>query len=167
MSTQTIEAENETLAADGTTIPPGYNLAIYGPFTAPQRVMDGAGNGSALYVGPGRVGIGTPTPEYRLSVEGDHTLAQLRSLSGEASLQFTNAVDNVRWAIGSGGIESAPNAPAFFLWNDKTTTFSFVATPTALKLNQVHMPDLALPPADAQLKGVVVDTRTGKLYRQP
>lgn len=167
MSTQTNETENETLAA-GDPIPPSYNLAIYGPFTAPQRVMDGAGNGSALYVGPGRVGIGTPTPEFRLSVEGDHTIAQLRSLSGEANLVFTNAVDNVRWAIGSGGA-AAVNAgePAFFVWNDRNQEFSFVATPTQLQLYKVHLPQLPVAPATGSFKPVVVDTNSGKLYMQP
>lgn len=164
MSTQT----TENAAATAEAGLPVLDLAIAAPLSAgPQQVMDQQGNGSALYIGPGRVGIGTATPEVRLTVEGEHSIAQLRSLSGEANLQFTNAVDNVRWAIGSGGIESTPKDPTFFLWNDRTGTFSFVATPSILKLHKVHIPDLPVAPENHPFKAVVVDPVSGKLYRQP
>ena len=97
---------------------PAIELALQQPLTSGvQQVYDEDGNPSALYVGTSAVGVGTSAPAFPLSVAGNpgtDSLFQVHSQGVEASIEFLNDTDNLRWHMGSG---SGTGQNSFFLWN--------------------------------------------------
>ncbi|HEX9938401.1 MAG TPA: hypothetical protein VGB15_14795 [Longimicrobium sp.] len=166
MSTQANDGSAPSPATDESIYP--FPLGIFQPLSdTVQQVVDIGGTGSELYIGTGRVGIGTATPEMALVVQSVDTMVQLQSQSGEASMEFINT-DGVHWHLGSGGGQGA-GPGAFFLWNN-VNAFSLVATATALQLfGAVAMPNLPSANSSASpgnLCAVLIDPQTGQLYVQ-
>lgn len=160
-STQT----TENSAATAQAAPPPIELGIAAPLTdGPQQVMDEQGNPSALYVGPGRVGINT-APGFPLTVYGADCSAQVQTATAEASMEFL-CNDGMHWHIGSG---SGAGPETFFIWNP-TSAFSLIAKPGAVTIfGNVQMPNLpaaVTAPGNATLVSLLIDPATGTVYQQ-
>ncbi|HEX8694724.1 MAG TPA: hypothetical protein VF746_20025 [Longimicrobium sp.] len=147
-----------------------------------QQVQDEQGNSTLLFLGSGNVGVGTASPDFIFTVQGDpgpqNCLAQINSASLEASLEFRNATDNLAWRIGSGG---GAGQKALFVWNPENgilltingTTLTFNGTIAAQAItvgrggpNLPNIPPASQAPSTANLEAVFVDTNTGNLYYQ-